>query len=60
MLISSLCWCFANVNNRYIGFDFHQECKGMRYENVSKLTSQLEGDMKEYEYVPIDLFKASC
>lgn len=37
--------------SRYIGFDFHEQCKGMRYENISKLTSQLEGDMKDYEYV---------
>jgi hypothetical protein len=27
---------------QYVEFDFHAECKGMRYENISKLVNQLQ------------------
>jgi len=27
----------GNGNIRYVGFDFHKECKNMKYENLSKL-----------------------
>jgi phosphatidylinositol 4-phosphatase len=30
---------------RYQYFDFHNECKGMRYERISKLTDLLEEDL---------------
>ena len=27
---------------RYVEFDFHRECRGMKYENISNLIVQLE------------------
>ncbi|KIM25985.1 hypothetical protein M408DRAFT_330774 [Serendipita vermifera MAFF 305830] len=33
----------ANLSDaKYLEWDFHAECRGMRYENISKLTRQLE------------------
>jgi hypothetical protein len=32
-------------NVRYQYFDFHNECKGMKYERISKLTDLLEDDL---------------
>lgn len=33
---------------RYVEFDFHSECKGMKYENISsRLLPQLESDLDE-------------
>ncbi|KAF8319283.1 hypothetical protein DL93DRAFT_2164502 [Clavulina sp. PMI_390] len=31
---------------KYEGFDFHHECKGMRYENISKLIDSLARDFE--------------
>lgn len=31
----------------YEAFDFHRECKGMKFENVARLTARLEGTLKE-------------
>lgn len=28
-------------------WDFHQETKGMKYEHISQLTSQLEPDLED-------------
>lgn len=40
-------------------FDFHAECRGMRYENISKLVSQLERTFEQQgsDYLTHVLFK---
>jgi hypothetical protein len=35
---------------RYIWFDFHQECKGMKYQNLSKLLSDMNAEMDEIRF----------
>lgn len=35
-------WLTPCTIDRYVEFDFHRECKGMKYENVAKLTARLE------------------
>lgn len=34
---------------RYVEFDFHNECKGMRYENISKLINSLTDDLEDLQ-----------
>ncbi|OMJ73360.1 hypothetical protein SteCoe_27949 [Stentor coeruleus] len=46
---------FENLINKsakgtYVWFDFHAECKGMKFENVSKLIQQLMEDVDKYEW----------
>jgi len=36
---------------RYQYFDFHNECKGMKYDRISKLTDILEEDLAKKGYV---------
>ena len=38
----------ASVQYRY--FDFHHECKGMRFENVSKLLAQVTHALKKFQF----------
>ncbi|OZJ06113.1 hypothetical protein BZG36_01058 [Bifiguratus adelaidae] len=35
---------------KYVEFDFHGECKGMKYENIGKLTSTLKDDFHHFGY----------
>lgn len=35
---------------RYHEFDFHAECRGMRYENISRLVFQLERTFEQQGY----------
>ncbi|KAI5451680.1 hypothetical protein NCC49_001661 [Naganishia albida] len=35
---------------RYTEFDFHNECKGMKYENIGKLINQLQSTFSEQGY----------
>lgn len=49
----------ALPNVRYIAFDFHHECKGMKYENLSKLLNQMSDEFPAMgyfhaEYTPLD------
>ncbi|KAF9819771.1 hypothetical protein IEO21_01862 [Rhodonia placenta] len=37
-------------NIRYLAYDFHTETKGMKYENISKLISQLERTFENQGY----------
>ncbi|KAF7310606.1 SAC domain-containing protein [Mycena chlorophos] len=37
-------------NVRYQYFDFHNECKHMRWDRISVLIDQLEGDLKKHGY----------
>ncbi|KAK7498060.1 hypothetical protein BaRGS_00010648 [Batillaria attramentaria] len=39
-----------NENIRYESFDFHKECKGMRFDRVSVLIDRLESDRKRFGY----------
>ncbi|GAA5963523.1 hypothetical protein JCM21900_004539 [Sporobolomyces salmonicolor] len=32
---------------RYVEFDFHRECRGMRYENISNLINNVKDDLEE-------------
>lgn len=34
-------------------FDFHHECRGMRFENVSRLVERLKETLKEYGYITV-------
>ncbi|KAK3812014.1 MAG: SacI homology domain-containing protein, partial [Benniella sp.] len=40
----------ANPQVRYIQFDFHEQCKGMKYENIERLIRDLEGPILELGY----------
>lgn len=35
---------------RYVDFDFHKECSGMKFENVAKLVAQMEPTLAEMRY----------
>jgi RNAse (barnase) inhibitor barstar len=35
---------------KLVWFDFHAECKGMKYENLAKLLDQIEKEMENYGY----------
>ncbi|KAJ3135571.1 Phosphatidylinositide phosphatase SAC1 [Physocladia obscura] len=41
-------------NVRYIHFDFHQECKGNRWDRLSKLVGEIEGDLIIQGYTTVD------
>lgn len=49
LVVDWICETAPNQRIRYVGFDFHEECKGMRYENITKLTAQLETALRENE-----------
>ncbi|KAG0342270.1 hypothetical protein BG004_005708 [Podila humilis] len=40
----------AEPNVRYVEFDFHEECKGMKYENIDRLIKNLEIPIQELGY----------
>lgn len=35
---------------KYVWFDFHDECKKMRWENLSKLVDQVKDKLNGFEY----------
>lgn len=35
---------------KYIAFDFHHECRKMKYENLSKLVKQVEADFEAFGF----------
>ena len=35
---------------RFVWFDFHQECKNMRYDKLSKLAGMTEREVREGEW----------
>jgi hypothetical protein len=37
-------------HSRYVEFDFHRETKGMKFENIAKLSSQLTEDISKMGY----------
>ncbi|CAG8534004.1 11306_t:CDS:10, partial [Scutellospora calospora] len=40
----------GNKNIEYVEFDFHKECRGMKYENISKLVSTLAKNFNSMGY----------
>ncbi|KAG9287679.1 hypothetical protein G9A89_000091 [Geosiphon pyriformis] len=40
----------AEENQQYIEFDFHKECKGMKYENIGKLVKSLDNNFNVIGY----------
>ena len=42
---------YQNLYHRYHEFDFHAECKGMRYENISKLVFQVGRTFEQQGYI---------
>ncbi|KAG0033853.1 hypothetical protein BGZ82_005965 [Podila clonocystis] len=40
----------AEPNIRYVEFDFHEQCKGMKYENIDQLIKSLEVPIHELGY----------
>ncbi|KAF9906968.1 hypothetical protein EC991_011443 [Linnemannia zychae] len=40
----------AEPQIRYVEFDFHEQCKGMRYENIERLIKSLETPIQELGY----------
>ena len=34
----------------YVWFDFHSECKKMKYENLSKLIAIVQEDMRSHKH----------
>lgn len=44
---------FNELNDKslsYVWFDFHGECKKMKWENLSKLVDIVEEELKDYKY----------
>ncbi|KAI8336915.1 SacI homology domain-containing protein [Blakeslea trispora] len=40
----------ADPNIKYVEFDFHKETKGMKFENISKLSKSLHDDLSKMQY----------
>ncbi|KAI8341622.1 SacI homology domain-containing protein [Choanephora cucurbitarum] len=40
----------ADPNIKYVEFDFHKETKGMKFENISKLSKSLHDDLFKMQY----------
>jgi len=40
----------AGSRPRYVWFDFHQECKNMKYENLAKLLQSVDEDFTKHGY----------
>ncbi|KAL0096044.1 SacI homology domain-containing protein [Phycomyces blakesleeanus] len=40
----------GDPNIKYVEFDFHRETKGMRFENISKLSTSLSDDLSKVAY----------
>jgi hypothetical protein len=36
---------------KFVSWDFHQQCKGMHYENVLDLVQQIDNDICQFGYV---------
>lgn len=44
----------AFFHSRYIAFDFHKECKGMRFDRLNVLLEDVNADILRHGYVPPD------
>ncbi|CAD8100342.1 unnamed protein product [Paramecium sonneborni] len=45
------------VKIKYVWFDFHHECRNMKYENLSKLLNEVKDDLKKSGYFHADIDK---
>lgn len=50
-----LCTTYSSPSLKYIHFDFHHECKGMKFENINKLVQQVDSNLQQYGYFSYDL-----
>lgn len=48
-----------NQKIKYIWFDFHHECKKMKYENLSKLLNEMKDELKKDGYFHCELLKSN-
>lgn len=39
-----------NPNVHYTWFDFHHECKKMKYENIGHLVDEIKGKIETHDY----------
>lgn len=44
-----------NKNLEYVWFDFHHECRNMKYENLSKLLDIIKDQLSSYDYFFVKL-----
>jgi len=44
----------AHPRVKFLPFDFHTTCKGMKYENLSKLVAQVEADIAQHGFCEVD------
>jgi hypothetical protein len=44
----------ARPEVKYTEWDFHGECRGMKYENIAKLLDERAEDIEHIRYVSID------
>ncbi|KAI9346942.1 SacI homology domain-containing protein [Obelidium mucronatum] len=47
-------------NVRYLHFDFHHECKNMRWDKISKLVAEIEADLIAQGYCTVDAVASSA
>ncbi len=45
------------VKTKYVWFDFHHECRKMKYENLSKLLNEIKEDLKKAGYFHAEISK---
>ncbi|CAD8161620.1 unnamed protein product [Paramecium octaurelia] len=45
------------VKSKYVWFDFHHECRNMKYENLSKLLIEIKEDLKQSGYFHAEIDK---
>lgn len=45
---------------RYVQFDFHAQCKNMKYQNVAKLIDMVEAEFIDYGYYHLQSNKPSA
>lgn len=50
--------CCQNEALRYVWFDFHSECRKMKYENLSKLVSQIKDDLDKMGWFQLSYQKS--
>jgi hypothetical protein len=43
---------------RYVWFDFHMECRNMKYENLSKLVGKIKEDLEKMGWFQLSYYKS--
>lgn len=44
---------------RFVWFDFHHECRKMKYENLSKLVDQIKDNLASFSFFSASIPKAN-